>query len=200
MSNSDLSRPHVYQPGDSKRTLLLLHGTGGDEYDLLRLGAALDPKAHLLSPRGMYLEAGMKRFFERYPDGSFNETSIDDAVSELEGFIGAAQRLDLEGLIALLAEQVEMYSDGGGKVEALPRMLSGASEVARFFVTIFGRFRDKGTALRIQPQRFNGSLGILIFENDTLATALTIETDADRISHIYAVRNPDKLGGVAGRV
>ena len=114
----------------------------------------------------------------------------------LEGFIGAAQRLDLDGLISLLAEQVEMYSDGGGKVEALPRMLSGATDVARFFITIFNRFRDKGTTLRIQPQRFNGSLGILMFENDKLATALTIEADAGRISHIYAVRNPDKFSGL----
>lgn len=118
----------------------------------------------------------------------------------LEGFIGAAQRLDLDGLIALLAEQVEMYSDGGGKVEALPRMLSGATEVARFFVAIFSRFRDKGTTLRIQPQRFNGSLGILIFENGRLATALTIEADGNHISHIYAVRNPDKFGGLVGAV
>lgn len=117
----------------------------------------------------------------------------------LEGFFGAAQRLDLDALIALLADQVELYSDGGGKVEALPQMLCGASPVARFFITIFGRFRDQGTVLRIQPQRFNGSLGMLIYENDTLATALTIDADGNRITRIYAVRNPDKFGGLAGK-
>jgi phospholipase/carboxylesterase len=90
MSNSDISRPHVYQPGTNNRVLLLLHGTGADEYDLLQLGKAIDPLASLLSPRGMYLEAGMNRFFERYPDGTFNESSIDLAADELAGFIAAA--------------------------------------------------------------------------------------------------------------
>lgn len=114
----------------------------------------------------------------------------------LEGFVSAAQQLDMNGLIRLLAQQVEMYSDGGGKVEALPHMLSGATDVAQFFIRIFNGFRTKGTDLRIVPQRFNGSLGILLYENDQLATALTIEADGHHISHIYAVRNPDKLGGL----
>lgn len=89
MANNDISRPHVFVPGN-ERTLLLLHGTGADENDLIRLGHALDPDAALLSPRGMYLESGMNRFFERYADGSFNEDSIIDAVEELRGFIVAA--------------------------------------------------------------------------------------------------------------
>jgi phospholipase/carboxylesterase len=96
MANNDLSRPHVFLPG-SDRTLLLLHGTGGDENDLIRLGKALDPEATLLSPRGMYLEAGMNRFFERYSDGSFNEDSISEAVEELVGFLeAAAQQYQLD--------------------------------------------------------------------------------------------------------
>lgn len=127
MSNSDLSRPHVYQPGSSNRVLLLLHGTGGDEHDLLRLGAALDPNAHLLSPRGMYLEAGMNRFFERYQDGSFNEASIDQAVSELGAFIGVAYKeYELEGLELIAAG----FSNGANTAAALllrkPELLSGA--------------------------------------------------------------------------
>lgn len=87
MANSDLSRPHVFEPGSNNRVLLLLHGTGADEFDLLQLGAALDPEASRLSPRGMYLESGMNRFFERYPDGTFNEESIDQAVDELADFL-----------------------------------------------------------------------------------------------------------------
>ncbi len=91
MANNDLSRPHVFLPGN-ERTLLLLHGTGGDENDLIRLGKALDPEAALLSPRGMYVEAGMNRFFERYSDGSFNEDSIREAVEELAAFLEAAAK------------------------------------------------------------------------------------------------------------
>lgn len=127
MSNTDLSRPHVYQPGSSNRVLLLLHGTGGDEHDLLRLGAALDPNAHLLSPRGMYLEAGMNRFFERYADGTFNEASIDQAVSELAVFVTAAfTEYKLVGHELLAAG----FSNGANTAAAFmlrnPNLLSGA--------------------------------------------------------------------------
>lgn len=98
MSNRDLNRPHVFEAGTNDRVLLLLHGTGADERDLLGLGKALDANASLLSPRGMHLEGGMNRFFERYSDGSFNEDSIDLAVDELADFLGAAAKeYDLAG-------------------------------------------------------------------------------------------------------
>lgn len=90
MSNRDLSRPHVFEMGSNRRVLLLLHGTGADEFDLVSLGKAIDKDASLLSPRGMHLENGMNRYFERYPDGSFNEASIDLAVDELADFVKAA--------------------------------------------------------------------------------------------------------------
>lgn len=90
MANNDISRPHTFQQGTSSRTLLLLHGTGGNEFDLINLGKAIDPNASYLSPRGMHLESGMNRFFERYPDGTFNEASIDLAVQDLAGFIESA--------------------------------------------------------------------------------------------------------------
>ena len=90
MANNDLTRPHVFQQSTSLRTILALHGTGADEHDLLGLARALDADASILSPRGMFLENGMNRFFERYPDGTFNEESIDTAVDELAGFIAAA--------------------------------------------------------------------------------------------------------------
>jgi phospholipase/carboxylesterase len=90
MANTDLTRPHVFERGTSSRTILALHGTGADEHDLLGLARALDPDASILSPRGMYLENGMNRFFERYPDGTFNEESIDTAVNELSEFVAAA--------------------------------------------------------------------------------------------------------------
>ncbi len=91
MTNRDLQRPHIFEQGSNHRVLLLLHGTGADEHDLLPLGRALDPVASYLSPRGMHLENGMNRYFERYPDGSFNEASIDQAVDELADFIAAAK-------------------------------------------------------------------------------------------------------------
>lgn len=89
----DLSRPHVWRPSANSatsKTLLLLHGTGADEHDLLSLGKALDPSANLLSPRGLVVESSMSRFFLRYPDGRFDEAGIVRAVDELADFIEVA--------------------------------------------------------------------------------------------------------------
>jgi phospholipase/carboxylesterase len=64
---------HRWEPRvGSDRTLLLLHGTGGDENDLISLGDLLDPAANLLSPRGRVLEHGMPRFFRRLAAGVFD--------------------------------------------------------------------------------------------------------------------------------
>jgi phospholipase/carboxylesterase len=65
----------------------MLHGTGADEHDLLGLARALDPAAAILSPRGEVSENGMNRFFERYPDGSFNHDSVRSAADSLARFL-----------------------------------------------------------------------------------------------------------------
>ena len=84
---------HHFAPGPSGRTLLLLHGTGGNEGDLLPLGRALDPEAALLSPRGQVLENGMPRFFRRLAEGVFDEGDLIRRAHELADFIeGAAAR------------------------------------------------------------------------------------------------------------
>ncbi len=71
-------------------TLLLLHGTGGDENDLLPLGRMLDPEANLLSPRGQVLENGMPRFFRRLAEGVFDVPDLIQRTKELKEFIAAA--------------------------------------------------------------------------------------------------------------
>jgi len=81
---------HRFVPGRSSRTLVLLHGTGGTETDLLSLGRALDPDAALLSPRGKVLENGMPRFFRRLAEGVFDEEDLIQRTHELADFISAA--------------------------------------------------------------------------------------------------------------
>ncbi len=76
--------------GGGGATVLLLHGTGGDESDLLSLGATLAPGASLLSPRGRVLELGMPRFFRRHAEGVFDEADIRARVPELAEFIRTA--------------------------------------------------------------------------------------------------------------
>jgi predicted esterase len=83
---------HEFIPGNSPRTLLLLHGTGGNERDLIPLGRELDAKAALLSPRGKVLENGMPRFFRRLAEGVFDLEDLRYRTNELADFVtGAAQ-------------------------------------------------------------------------------------------------------------
>jgi len=81
---------HEFVPGSSKRTLLLLHGTGGNEHDLIPLGREIDPTAAILSPRGKVLENGMPRFFRRLAEGVFDEEDLKRRTHELADFVGAA--------------------------------------------------------------------------------------------------------------
>ena len=76
---------------DPGYVLLLLHGTGGDENDLLPLGAMLAPGAPLVSPRGGVLEAGMPRFFRRVRPGVFDVEDLRARAAELAAFVGAAR-------------------------------------------------------------------------------------------------------------
>ena len=81
---------HAFVPGSSSRTLLLLHGTGGNERDLIPLGRELDPNAALLSPRGKVLENGMPRFFRRLAEGVFDLEDLKHRANELADFVAAA--------------------------------------------------------------------------------------------------------------
>ncbi|HEV8419635.1 MAG TPA: alpha/beta hydrolase [Candidatus Udaeobacter sp.] len=81
---------HEFVPGSSSRILLLLHGTGGNERDLIPLGRELDPNAALLSPRGKVLENGMPRFFRRLAEGVFDLEDLKYRTNELADFITAA--------------------------------------------------------------------------------------------------------------
>lgn len=93
IDGASLKRPHVFEPGSdvpNSRTILLLHGMGADEHDLLGLGRLLDGDANLLSPRGMVQIDGLNRFFLRFADGSFDEAGLAYAVDELAEFIRVA--------------------------------------------------------------------------------------------------------------
>jgi predicted esterase len=95
---------HEFVPGSSSRTLLLLHGTGGTERDLIPLGRDLDPNASLLSPRGKVLENGMPRFFRRLAEGVFDLEDLKKRTHELADFVIAAAKhykIDIKHMIAV---------------------------------------------------------------------------------------------------
>jgi phospholipase/carboxylesterase/glyoxalase family protein len=83
---------HVWRPpaAAGAPTLLLLHGTGGNEHDLVPLAPMLDPAAAVLSPRGKVLERGMPRFFRRLAEGVFDLEDLKFRTAELADFVAAA--------------------------------------------------------------------------------------------------------------
>jgi phospholipase/carboxylesterase len=126
MSN-DLTFVHRFVPGNRHEAppLLLLHGTGGDENDLLPLGQAIAPGSALLSVRGKVLEHGMPRFFRRLAEGVFDEDDVRRRATELADFVTEARkRYDLAAPIAL------GYSNGANIAAAMlllrPEELDGA--------------------------------------------------------------------------
>ena len=120
---------HRFEPAAEANapTLLLLHGTGGDENDLLPIGRALASRAALLSPRGQVLENGMPRFFRRLSEGVFDEDDLRKRTHELADFVTTStQRYQLNAnkIFAL------GFSNGANIAAALlllrPQVLAGA--------------------------------------------------------------------------
>lgn len=115
---------HHFEQGSSP-TLLLLHGTGGDENDLIPLGPILRPGAALLSPRGQILENGQPRFFRRLAPGIFDETDLIRRTHELADFVeDQSARRHLGKIIAV------GYSNGANIAASMlllrPEVLAGA--------------------------------------------------------------------------
>jgi predicted esterase len=120
---------HVFLPPSAPDApvLLLLHGTSGNEHDLLPLAQAFAPGAGILSPRGKVLEHGMPRFFRRLSEGVFDIPDLTHRAGELADFItesAAAYRFSTTRLVAV------GFSNGANIAGALlllrPEVLSGA--------------------------------------------------------------------------
>ncbi|QAS54517.1 alpha/beta hydrolase [Halobacillus litoralis] len=97
---------HIFQKGsgNSEKVLLLLHGTGGTEQDLLPIAEMIDPEASVLSVRGNVSENGMPRFFKRLREGVFDEEDLIERTKELNTFISEAAeeyKFDRSNVIAV---------------------------------------------------------------------------------------------------
>jgi phospholipase/carboxylesterase len=121
------SHIHRFEKGADPHapTLLLLHGTGGDEDDLVPIGRMVAPKSALLSLRGNVLENGMPRFFRRLAEGVFDEDDVRRRAEELADFVDEARtRYGLSNSVAL------GYSNGANIATAVlllrPEAFSGA--------------------------------------------------------------------------
>jgi phospholipase/carboxylesterase len=125
--SGNLSFVHRFEPATRLEAppLLLLHGTGGDENDLLQVGRLISPGSALLSPRGKVLENGMPRFFRRHAEGIFDEDDVRQRAQELADFVEAARSAYEIGQPVAVG-----YSNGANIAAAAmllrPDVLSGA--------------------------------------------------------------------------
>jgi RNA polymerase sigma-70 factor (ECF subfamily) len=112
-----------------------------------------------------------------------------------EQFITAAATGDMEGLLSMLAPDAIWTADSGGKASAARRPVVGAERVAKAIIGIF-RLGQKLPDVRIQTAVYNSAPAVIVYSADHLEGVFLIEVIDGKITHFYAMRNPDKLAGI----
>ena len=118
------------------------------------------------------------------------QTDDAAAATVVERFMTAAATGDLQGLMDVLAPDVVLLNDGGGKVKAALRPVISADKVARLLVGLLTQFPD---SLSFRPAIINGGQGTLIFLDGVLDSVATVHVAGGRIAAVYLTRNPDKV-------
>lgn len=158
-----LSYHHIFEPATdpSAPPLLLLHGTGGDEYDLVRIGRASSPGSSLLSPRGDVNEGGSRRFFARLAEGVFDSAEVTRRTHALADFVGAAAqkyKFDPANLIAV------GFSNGANVAATMlqlrPEVLGGA--ILLRAMTVLDRSPASGSLLGKRVLLLNGNVDPIV--------------------------------------
>jgi RNA polymerase sigma-70 factor (ECF subfamily) len=109
----------------------------------------------------------------------------------LARFVQATTKGDLDGLLALLASDVVLHTDGGGKARALPNLIHGATSVARAILGGMRKFAPQNQVVRLVE--INGEPGFVSYVNGQPASALVLHSGHDQIQTIYVITNPAKL-------
>jgi RNA polymerase sigma-70 factor, ECF subfamily len=166
----------------AERVAFLLHDVFG--YDHAELAAVLDRSEaacrQLVVRARKHVEARRPRF---EPDPAVR--------TEVAGrFLAACRTGDVDGLLATLAPDVVLRSDGGGKVSAARRPVEGAAKVVRFFAGLAQQAPDD---VVYATRWCNGTPGLLVGVGDELVAVFVLDVADGQVRSIEAIRNPDKL-------
>jgi len=134
-----------------------------------------------------HVQSRRKRFEPANPKQSLEITAQ---------FFAAASTGDVDSLISMLAPDVVWTADSDGKASAARRPVAGADKVARL---ILGLLRFAGDGGRVEPAFYNGAPALVLYLDDGLEGVISVEITDGLITHLYAMRNPEKLGGVKVR-
>lgn len=160
-----------YIPGQRPETLLLLHGTGGNETDLLGLGQTLLPGAGLLSPRGPVLENGMPRFFRRFAEGVFDVEDVKQRAAELGDFV---------------REKAQEHGFDAGKVLAFGYS-NGANIAAAMLLTgaaVFSRAALVRAMVPLEPEQLPDLSGTEVLLAAGLYDPIATGAQTDRLAEL----------------
>ncbi len=169
-----------------ERAVFLLREVFGYEYaEIAALVGKSEANCRQISRRARQSVAARRPRFESSPQ---QEERL------MEGFLQASLVGDMEALLAMLSEDVTLYSDGGGKTRAALRPIYGADNVARFLTGILGNIPPDFT---VRQTRINGRPGLVgYFGDGSPQSVVSIEVSEGRIMAIRLVVNPEKLGSV----
>jgi RNA polymerase sigma-70 factor (ECF subfamily) len=166
----------------TQRAAYLLREVFGYEYsEVARMLDTSEANCRQLVQRAKQGIAGGRPRFA--PDA----TSAQDLARR---FLEACTTGDMDGLVALLADEAVAWSDGGGKFAAARRPVVGAEHVSRFVVAVVRKWLSSGE-VRVDP--VNGGLGLSHYSGGRLRGVLTIDASAGHVEQVFIVVNPDKL-------
>jgi RNA polymerase sigma-70 factor (ECF subfamily) len=172
-----------------ERAVFVLREVFGFDYDEIagavgKSAAAVRQVAHRARE---HVHARRKRF---EPADSAKTAEIT------EEFITAASTGDVDGLLSMLAPDAIWTADSNGKASAARRPVVGADKVAKAIIGIF-RLGQKLPEVRIETAMYNSAPAVVVYSGDHLEGVFLVEIIDGKITHFYAVRNPDKLAGIS---
>lgn len=173
----------------AERAAFLLHDVFGYGYDELSRIVAKEPAAcrQLVSRARRHVAARRQRF----------DADLQLAERLCQEFVTACAGGDIDRLVGSLARDVVVWTDGGGKVSAALRPVTGAGRAARFLIGVTGKIPAGGA---VQFARLNGQPGVLITVEGAVTAAVALDIVAGSIVGVRVVTNPDKLAAVNNAV
>lgn len=167
-----------------ERAAFLLHEVFGHRFvEIAHILGKSEPACRKLVSRAR------RRVHEKQPRFSATREEHEEL---LRRFLDACRQGELGPMLDLFGERVALYSDGGGKVPAVPKVLTDRTTIARFFIGIT-RNNLRAGALTAQCVSFNGAPGVLVLLDGQLLSAISLGVANGKIAAIYGLRNPDKL-------
>jgi RNA polymerase sigma-70 factor, ECF subfamily len=171
-----------------ERAVFVLREVFGFDYDEIAgaVGKSVTTVRQVAHRARQHVHARRKRF-----------EPVDPATTAeiTEQFITAAATGDMDGLLAMLAPNATWTADSGGKASAARRPVAGADRVAKAVIGIF-RLGQKLPDVRIETAVYNSAPAIVVYSSGHLEGVFLVEISDGKITHLYAMRNPDKLAGI----